>query len=171
MILVVLASGCGGPAQPTLDSLGLAALLQSVDWTAQGTQAGSELGYDVSAGDVDGDGFSDLLVGAPEWDGVGAAFLFPGGPDGPVAAATWSTVGTVADERVGHAVSCAGDVDGDGLADLVVGAPGWGDGQAGEGAARLWLGSAAGPSAAPTRRGSRTRPGPGSARTWRPRGT
>ena len=149
MILVVLASGCGGPAQPTLDSLGLAALLQSVDWTAQGTQAGSELGYDVSAGDVDGDGFSDLLVGAPEWDGVGAAFLFPGGPDGPVAAATWSTVGTVADARVGHAVSCAGDVDGDGLADLVVGAPGWGAGQAGEGAARLWLGSAAGPSAAP----------------------
>jgi len=100
---------------------------------AEGDRFGASL---AGPGDVDCDGWPDLLVG-----GAGAAWLFPGGPDGP----DWDDVAWSID---GHGpetrVAGAGDVDGDGCADLLVGAP-----RSGGGEAFLFLGGAGGPAPSP----------------------
>ena len=81
-----------------------------------------------SAGDVDADGYDDLLVGAPyqSYDSVstGAAYLLLGPVSGEVdlSAAAAKLVGEARNDRAGYSVSSAGDVDADGYADLLVGA-------------------------------------------------
>lgn len=107
----------------------------------------------ASAGDTDGDGYDDILVGAPRFaDGSdlgGRAYLVRGPIEGdfPLSGADailqgeyvpndyflWSGTGT--------SVACAGDVDGDGLPDILVGARGW---DFGSGAAYLLLGPVTG---------------------------
>ena len=89
------------------------------------------------AGDVDGDGFADLLVGAPEADpngsNSGAAYVVFGGAGGfPASIALGSLNGSdgfavngaAADDRAGQGVSGTGDVNGDGFDDLLIGAHG-----------------------------------------------
>jgi hypothetical protein len=73
----------------------------------------------ASAGDVDGDGYADLVVGSP---GADTAYLYLGGPAGfadPPAATLTGPAGS----QLGASVSGAGDVDGDGYGDVVVGMP------------------------------------------------
>ncbi len=89
----------------------------------------STLGWDVAAvGDVQGDGFDDLLLStyARETDagGQGTAWLVSGplvtGEVSSVASASWDALD---DELLGVGLSGAGDLDGDGYGDLLVGAP------------------------------------------------
>ena len=95
-------------------------------------------GWSVSAaGDVNGDGLSDLVVGAKESDPVtgsnaGRSYVVFGKGDGAVvdlsavAAGSGGFVinGQCAEEWSGYSVSSAGDINGDGLSDLIIGAPG-----------------------------------------------
>jgi hypothetical protein len=73
----------------------------------------------ANAGDQDGDGIDDLYVGAPQADGGGAVYL--------VSAASGATLRVTAsdtpDAAFGARIAMAGDIDGDGLADVVIGAP------------------------------------------------
>jgi VCBS repeat-containing protein len=100
-----------------------------------GVSAGDYSGSSVSsAGDVNGDGFDDLIVGAytddPNGSNSGASFVVFGKTDGTkielsdVEAGTGGFVinGVSADDKSGYSVSAAGDVNGDGFDDLIVGA-------------------------------------------------
>ena len=79
--------------------------------------------------EVFGDGLDDLLVGAYDNDDGGTAYLILGSSLGSTAEidlsdADYSFVGETSSDFAGCSVSGAGDVDGDGLDDLLVGAYG-----------------------------------------------
>jgi hypothetical protein len=99
-------------------------------WSTQTFLANPNFGWSVaSAGDLNRDGFDDLVVGAPTWDNFfnpgefdnGLVLVFYGGTDGPSTFYDWDYWGAPGDQA-GVAVASAGDVNGDGFDDLVVGA-------------------------------------------------
>jgi hypothetical protein len=69
-------------------------------------------------GNLTGDGVDDLLVGFGGLDPSATIALHPGSPAGPAPTPTWTVSGTTPD-LPGRAVVAPGDVDGDGLNDLV----------------------------------------------------
>jgi hypothetical protein len=124
-------------------------LSPAADWTVKGEQDGAHLGYAAStAGDVNGDGYSDVIVGAPHYaDGMvgeGAAFVYRGSATGLSAAANWMTEGGQSNGSFGASVSTAGDVNGDGYSDVIVGAPEYDHGEEDEGRVFAYLGSSTG---------------------------
>ena len=129
-------------------------------WMTQGDQDTARYGGRSLAGggDVNGDGYDDVVIGAISYDAgqvdEGAAFLFLGTPSGLETTPSWTGEGDQDDALYGNSVVVAGDLNGDGFDDLVVGAPSFDEGQADEGQVRVYLGSATGPGAAPDWTGS-----------------
>lgn len=98
------------------------------DWRVEGEQIGADFAHSVAmAGDVNGDGFGDVVVGSPRHsNGIyreGTAFLYDGSPNGLNASPAWRAGGDQTGSRFGSAVAGAGDVNGDGYDDVIVGAP------------------------------------------------
>ncbi|HHN93476.1 MAG TPA: hypothetical protein ENK17_01790, partial [Anaerolineae bacterium] len=120
------------------------------DWAATGS-SNSDFGVAVAgAGDVDGDGYADVLIGAADYNpggqpSAGKASLFLGSASGLSATPVWTAVGEAGYDFFGRAVAGAGDVNGDGYADVAVGAYGYDLGtESGAGKVYVYHGSATG---------------------------
>jgi hypothetical protein len=120
----------------------------NADKTLEINQTSAWMGFSVSsAGDVNGDGYSDVLVGAPKYDNgqadEGAAFLYPGTAGGISLAATVLECNQ-AGAQMGYSVSNAGDINRDGFSDILVGAPYYDASASNEGIVMIYKGSAGG---------------------------
>jgi hypothetical protein len=129
-------------------------LSTSANWTAESNQAFANFGFSVSsAGDVNGDGFSDVIVGARLFDNgetdEGRAFVYHGSATGLSTSANWTAESNQGNAQFGYSVSWAGDVNGDGFSDVIVGAPLFDSPEANEGRAFVYHGSATGLSTTP----------------------
>lgn len=147
--LIVAAPGAHGTAGVTYlifgrsdgfgDILDLTDLADGRTAALAGIDARDFSGFSVSgAGDVNGDGFDDLIIGAPGAapDGkayAGESYLLLGRADGFAAGLSLDDLGAEdglllpgsdGSEESGWSVAGAGDVNGDGRADIVIGAPG-----------------------------------------------
>ena len=107
-------------------------------WTQHGLPGqylGSGFAVGGAAGDVNADGFNDVVVGAqffdnPEWN-EGKVFVYHGSPAGLSTSSVWTAESDQPNAWFGFAVAGAGDVNGDGYSDLIVGAPGYDSGLGG----------------------------------------
>ncbi|SHJ35987.1 FG-GAP repeat-containing protein [Roseomonas rosea] len=129
---VVFGTADGMPADLSLDSLD-----GTNGFRINGATPFSRTGASVSsAGDVNGDGFDDLLIGAPNGlgsdSGSGAAYVLFGRASGFTSDMLFSGLdgtngfripGAAAGDRLGTSVASAGDVNGDGYDDIIVGRP------------------------------------------------
>jgi Ca2+-binding RTX toxin-like protein len=126
-----------GKASGFSSSLFLSALDGTAGFRLTGAAGGDLAGYAVaSAGDINNDGFDDLLIGAPgtavNGAGSGSAYVVFGKASGFGSALNLSSLnggngfridGELAGDGAGFSVASADDVNGDGFADLVIGGP------------------------------------------------
>ena len=129
-------------------------LSTTADATVESNQASAYFGTSVSgAGDVNGDGFSDIVVAAPFYDNgeadEGGILVYHGSQSGISTTASTFIESNQASARIGNSVSGAGDVNGDGYADIIVGGELYDNGETDEGAAFVYHGSASGISSTP----------------------
>ena len=137
-LLPARATWCSARPSGFAANLDLSSLDGSNGFKLSGVAAGDYSGCSVaSAGDVNGDGFADLIVGAygadPHGSDSGASYVVFGKAAGFAANLDLSSLdgsngfklsGVAAGDRSGCSVASAGDVNGDGFADLIVGATG-----------------------------------------------
>lgn len=110
---------------------------------------GDQFGFShAAAGDFNGDGYADLIVGAPGSDiggmDAGRAYLYLGASSFPTNPSLALAVPSAGD-RFGASVSGAGDVNSDGFADVVIGAPGNDSAGMNTGRTYIYFGGVSGP--------------------------
>src|SRR5262245_38606903 len=101
-------------------------------WIVESDERSAHFGNAVSsAGDVNGDGYADVIVGAYWFDDnpyvalEGKVYQYFGSASGLDPIAAWTVESNTETALLGQSVSSAGDVNGDGYGDVVVGAPGY----------------------------------------------
>lgn len=134
--------------------LGANGLPSNADWVASDNTLAMSFAYVVRGiGDVDGNGYDDVLVGAHNYDGAytnqGAVYVYYSsstglGVNGTTANADWMAMSEQSSAYFGWGVDGVGDVNNDGYADLAVGAYGYDNPETNEGKIFVWYGSASG---------------------------
>lgn len=112
--------------------------LGTAGFAIYGTESGQEVGWSVAgAGDVNHDGVGDILIGAPGESAGGAAYVIygshsesdlhldPASALGSRGFAIRNSASSAAGEELGWAVAGASDLNGDGIDDVLIGAPGY----------------------------------------------
>ena len=146
-----------GTATRAADAIALDTLDGTSGLRVLGRAAGDHLGSSVQgAGDLNGDGFDDFVIGAagaaPNGAGSGSSYVVFGKPSFSSefdlttlnGSSGFRIDGAATDDASGSSVAAAGDVNGDGYGDLLIGAPAAGDGGSGAGATYLLFGAASG---------------------------
>jgi hypothetical protein len=135
-----------GQSSPFSTTLNLSSLDGSNGFSIDGIDAQDRLGHSISgAGDFNGDGIDDIIIGAPYGDpngrDSGESYVVFGQSSGFSSALNLSSLngnngfvinGSNASRRAGFSVSGGGDVNGDGLDDLIIGSTFGGSRFAGE---------------------------------------
>ncbi|MBS0351246.1 MAG: FG-GAP repeat protein [Proteobacteria bacterium] len=127
----------GGAGVGSSGAIALSSLSGANGFVLDGENNNDRSGYSASeAGDVNGDGIVDLLIGAPYYpsnNGTGRSYVVFGGAgvgsSGVIALSSltgangFKLEGENNLDHSGYSVSAAGDINGDGIADLLIGAP------------------------------------------------
>lgn len=145
--LMALAEGAAFPI--TIDPIIANGNPTNANARVESNQVDAHLRESISgAGDVNGDGYSDVIVGANLYDNgqadEGAAFVYYGSINGISTTAVAMVEGNQEYAYLGRGVSGAGDVNGNSYSDVIVGAPFYDNGQTDEGATFIYQGNAGG---------------------------
>jgi len=151
LVTMLLGVGCGGAVEALQQTH---AILASQPVVLSADQAEARFGRCIDgAGDVNGDGYDDLIIGSPYYDAgspfEGRAWVFLGGPTGPEQTPVWVTESNQAQARWGRLVAGAGDVNADGYDDVLVGAHFWSGSQSLNGLVSVFHGGPGGLDASP----------------------
>ena len=128
-------------------------------WFVESGVTNAQFGFSVAAGDVNGDGFTDVVVGAPTYPNsplapLGRVFVYLGSSNGlattPATMLIPKSVDGFSQHSFGYSVAVV-DLNHDGFADVIVGAPLFDNGLSNQGAIFVYPGSASGVSTSPIR--------------------
>lgn len=115
-------------------------------WTREINTASAEFGYYVDSGDINGDGYSDVITSTPLLNGgQGGVWVYFGSAIGPAKLPNWQKLGTPDNRWIGRAIA-AGDFNNDGYDDLAIGIN---SGNVGPGRVEVYYGSPSGLSLEP----------------------
>ncbi len=144
---VIVGCPSGGTGKVQLLFGAPASISSAYVWTYAGSASANDLGDAMANADVNGDGYSDLIVGARNFNGgsqPGLTYIFNGSVTGLSTTPAMTLTSPSIDGEFGTSVANAGDVNGDGYEDVIVGCPYCANGQSGEGMAYVYYGAAGG---------------------------
>lgn len=118
-------------------------------WTYEPDDYLNITGFDVGGGDLNGDGYSDIVAGCIQWEGSfaneGRAIFFYGGPFGPGSVPDWEFHGDQTGALMGSSCTIEGDVNSDGYNDMFIAAKQYSNPEPEEGKVWMFSGSPSGP--------------------------
>ena len=151
LLVLTMPASVSIAAVAALEEISDSILWQVPNWYTDGIDSGVEYGGSVAgAGDVNNDGFDDIIVGAPKYllagERSGSAFVYLGGGGGlnDLLHKQLTPPDGITGSLFGAAVAAAGDVNGDGYDDIIVGAPYYHEINGHEGAVHVFQGGLGG---------------------------